>query len=132
MGTFVHNLGQKRGGMLNFCYFCALKVFAEISAVLFIMLSKVIKQASIDHFHKWLERGEKFVIVSHVSPDGDAIGSSLGLWHFLCSQGKTANVVVPNAFPDFLKWMPGSKDILLYDRYREFANKLIAEADVIC
>ena len=118
--------------MLNFCYFCTLKAFAEISAVLFIMLSKVIKQASIDHFHKWLERGEKFVIVSHVSPDGDAIGSSLGLWHFLCSQGKTANVVVPNAFPDFLKWMPGSKDILLYDRYREFANKLIAEADVIC
>ena len=118
--------------MLNFCYFCALKAFAEISAVLFIMLSKVIKQASIDHFHKWLERGEKFVIVSHVSPDGDAIGSSLGLWHFLCSQGKTANVIVPNAFPDFLKWMPGSKDILLYDRYREFANKLIAEADVIC
>ena len=118
--------------MLNFCYFCALKAFAEISAVLFIMLSKVIKQASIDHFNKWLERGEKFVIVSHISPDGDAIGSSLGLWHFLCSQGKTANVIVPNAFPDFLKWMPGSKDILLYDRYREFANKLIAEADVIC
>ena len=118
--------------MLNFCYFCALKAFAEISAVLFIMLSKVIKQASIDHFHKWLERGEKFVIVSHISPDGDAVGSSLGLWHFLCSQGKTANVIVPNAFPDFLKWMPGSKDILLYDRYREFANKLIAEADVIC
>ena len=118
--------------MLNFCYFCTLKAFAEISTVLFNMLSKVIKQASIDHFHKWLERGEKFVIVSHISPDGDAVGSSLGLWHFLCSQGKTANVIVPNAFPDFLKWMPGSKDILLYDRYREFANKLIAEADVIC
>lgn len=98
----------------------------------FNMLSKVIKQASIDHFHKWLTHGEKFVIVSHVSPDGDAVGSSLGLWHFLCSQGKTAHVIVPNAFPDFLKWMPGSKDILLYDRYKAFANKLIAEADVIC
>lgn len=96
------------------------------------MLSKVIKQANIDHFSKWFERGEKFVIVSHISPDGDAIGSSLGLWHFLCSQDKTATVIVPNAFPDFLKWMPGSKDILLYDRYKEFADKLIAEADVIC
>ena len=41
-------------------------------------------------------------------------------------------MIVPNAFPDFLKWMPGSKDILLYDRYKEFADKLIAEADVIC
>ncbi|MCI5663183.1 MAG: DHH family phosphoesterase [Mediterranea sp.] len=96
------------------------------------MLTKVIEQANIDHFIKWFDRAEKMVIVSHISPDGDAIGSSLGLWHFLESQGKTAHVIVPNAFPDFLKWMPGSKDILQYDRYRDFANKLIAEADVIC
>lgn len=96
------------------------------------MLTKVIEQANIDHFAKWLDRADKMVIVSHVGPDGDAIGSSLGLWHFLNSQDKTANVIVPNAFPDFLKWMPGSKDILLYDRYKEFADKLIAEADVIC
>lgn len=96
------------------------------------MLSKVIDQANIDHFAKWLDRAEKIVIVAHVSPDGDAIGSSLGLWHFLNSQEKMANVIVPNAFPDFLKWMPGSKEILLYDRYQEFADKLIAEADVIC
>ena len=96
------------------------------------MLSKIIKQADVDHFGKWLERAEKIVIVSHVSPDGDAIGSSLGLWHFLNAQGKTANVIVPNAFPDFLKWMPGSKDILLYDKYKDFADRLLAEADVIC
>ncbi len=96
------------------------------------MLTKVIEQAKIDHFTKWFERADKIVIVSHVSPDGDAIGSSLGLAHFLDSQDKTVNVIVPNAFPDFLRWMPGSKDILLYDRYKEFADKLIAEADVIC
>ena len=95
------------------------------------MLTKVIEQAKIDHFTKWFERADKIVIVSHVSPDGDAIGSSLGLYHFLDSQEKTVNVIVPNAFPDFLRWMPGSKDILLYDRYKDFADKLIAEADVI-
>lgn len=96
------------------------------------MLTKVIEQANIDRFSKWFERAEKIVIVSHVSPDGDAIGSSLGLWHFLTSQDKNAFVIVPNAFPDFLRWMPGSKDVLLYDRYKEFADQLIAEADVIC
>ena len=47
------------------------------------MLTKVIEQAKIDHFTKWFERADKIVIVSHVSPDGDAIGSSLGLYHFL-------------------------------------------------
>lgn len=96
------------------------------------MLTKVIEQAKIDHFAKWMERADKIVIVSHVSPDGDAIGSSLGLYHFLDTQDKMVNVIVPNAFPDFLKWMPGSKDILLYDRYKEFADKLIMEADVVC
>ena len=96
------------------------------------MLTKVIEQSKIDHFAKWLERADKIVIVAHVAPDGDAVGSSLGLWHFLNTQDKDATVIVPNAFPDFLKWMPGSKDILLYDRYKEFADKLIAEADVIC
>ena len=75
------------------------------------MLSKVIAQANIDHAEKWFERADKIVIVTHVSPDGDAIGSSLGLWHFLELQEKTVNVIVPNAFPDFLRWMPGAKDI---------------------
>lgn len=96
------------------------------------MLTKVIEQSKIDHFTKWFNRADKIVIVSHVSPDGDAIGSSLGLYHFLLSQDKDVNVIVPNIFPDFLKWMPGSKDILLYDRYKDFADKLIREADVIC
>lgn len=96
------------------------------------MLSKVISQANVDHVEKWFEKADKIVIVSHVSPDGDAIGSSLGLWHFLNSQDKNVRVIVPNAFPDFLKWMPGAKDVILYSRYKEFADKLIQEADVIC
>lgn len=96
------------------------------------MLTKVIEQAKIDRFARWMGHAERIVIVAHVAPDGDAIGSSLGLWHFLNSQDKTVNVIVPNAFPDFLRWMPGSKDVLLYDRYKEFADKLIAEAEIIC
>ena len=96
------------------------------------MLSKVISQANIDHVEKWFVRADKVVILSHVSPDGDAIGSSLGLYHFLTSQDKTFHVIVPNAFPDFLKWMPGAKDIIQYNRYKDFADKLINEADVLC
>ncbi len=96
------------------------------------MLNKVIDQAQVEHFSRWMERADKVVIISHVSPDGDAVGASLGLWHFLNNQDKEVNVILPNAFPDFLKWLPGQKDILLYDRYKEFADKLLAEADVIC
>ena len=96
------------------------------------MLTKVIAQAEVDHVEKWFERADKIVIVSHVSPDGDAIGSSLGLYHFLNTQDKNVNVIVPNAFPDFLRWMPGAKDVIVYNKYKEYADKLINEADVLC
>ena len=67
-----------------------------------------------------------------MSPDGDAIGSSLGLSHFFESQGKNVRVIVPNAFPDFLRWMDGAQSILRYDKHPDEADKLITEADVIC
>jgi bifunctional oligoribonuclease and PAP phosphatase NrnA len=96
------------------------------------MLTKIIDQANIDLFGEWLKETEKIVIVTHVSPDGDAMGSSLGLYHFLISQNKTVNIIVPNAFPEFLKWMPGAKNITLYDQQKENADRLIADADMIC
>ena len=96
------------------------------------MLSKVIEQANIDRFAKWLDRAENMVIVTHMSPDGDAIGSSLGLSHFFESLGKNVRVIVPNAFPDFLRWMDGAQSILRYDKHPDEADRLIVEADVIC
>ena len=94
------------------------------------MLSKVISQANIDHVEKWFERAEKIVIVTHVSPDGDAIGSSLGLWHFLESQEKNVNVIVPNAFPRFFTFgCPGPERYHpLRQIIKSLSDKLIAEA----
>lgn len=96
------------------------------------MLSKIIQQSNIDHFAKWLNKAEKITIVTHLSPDGDAIGSALGLMHYLDGQDKEVNIVVPNAFPDFLQWMSGSQRIIRYDKHAEKANQVIAEADIIC
>jgi len=96
------------------------------------MLTPIIEQEKITEFSLWLLQVHKIVIVAHVSPDGDAIGSSLGFAHFLRSLGKKVFVIVPNAFPAFLKWMPGSKDILIYDRSKVFSDTLIKEAQVLC
>ena len=96
------------------------------------MLSKIIEQTNIDKVEQWLNDYNKIVIISHVSPDGDAIGSSLGMYHFLKSLEKDVTVIYPNAFPDFLKWLPGIESVLKYDRNREVANKKIAEAEIIC
>jgi phosphoesterase RecJ-like protein len=63
-----------------------------------------------------LSRPQKIVIVPHKNPDGDAIGSSLGLWHYLKAKGHKARVVVPNDYPKFLKWMPGTKEVINFER----------------
>ncbi|WP_029905915.1 bifunctional oligoribonuclease/PAP phosphatase NrnA [Prevotella sp. 10(H)] len=95
------------------------------------MISKIIASQKITAVEELLDKYEKIVIVTHVSPDGDAIGSSLGLYHYLNDLGNNVNVIVPNSFPDFLKWIPGAKEILDYEKYPEFAQKLIAEAELI-
>ncbi|MEC5394884.1 DHH family phosphoesterase [Bergeyella sp. RCAD1439] len=78
-----------------------------------------------------LASSEKVVIVTHYNPDGDAIGSALGLKHFLNARGVEAEVVVPNDFPKFLKWMPEAKKITIADYKRKKAAELIAEAQAI-
>lgn len=74
---------------------------------------------------------KKVVIITHYNPDGDAIGSSLGLKHFLKTFGVEATVLVPNDFPKFLKWMPEAKKIIIADYKRKQAGEAIYHADVI-
>ncbi len=73
----------------------------------------------------------KIVILTHYNPDGDAIGSSLGLKHYLKAKGIHAEVIVPNDFPKFLKWMPEAKKVLIAEYKRKIAAELIGGADVI-
>lgn len=96
------------------------------------MITKIIQEEKIQKAKKYVDKGDSFVIVTHVMPDGDALGSSLGLYHFLTAYGKDkVSVVVPNEFPSFYRWMPGAKDIVIHEKYPEFAEQLIREADVI-
>ena len=78
-----------------------------------------------------LKPENKIVIITHYNPDGDAIGSSLGLKHFLKQKGLQADVIVPNDFPKFLKWMPETKKIIIADYKRKQAGEAIYNADVI-
>ncbi|AZA91267.1 Bifunctional oligoribonuclease and PAP phosphatase nrnA [Chryseobacterium nakagawai] len=73
----------------------------------------------------------KIVILTHYNPDGDAIGSSLGLKHYLKAKGIYAEVIVPNDFPKFLKWMPEAKKVIIAEYKRKLAADMIAAADVI-
>ena len=94
-------------------------------------LTPLIGENQLLQTKKQIEKAQKIVIVTHISPDGDALGSSLGLYHYLRSLGKDAKVVVPNAFPYFLKWMDGTKDIVVNTYIPEVAEKMIENADLI-
>lgn len=78
-----------------------------------------------------LNNSSRIVICTHVNPDGDAIGSSLALKHFLERKGKQATVIVPNIFPDFLKWLPGAESILIYTKQQEQIKTVIEAADLV-
>jgi len=74
---------------------------------------------------------QKVAIIMHKSPDGDAIGSSLGFGQFLKKMGHDVTVLSPNVFPEFLKWMQGAKDILTYDKKPSESVAAIRNADLI-
>lgn len=74
---------------------------------------------------------ERVLILGHVNADGDAIGSCLTWAEFLRRKGKIANVVVPDMFPDFLRWMPGIERVMRYDKVPQTVDKLMAESDTI-
>ncbi|MAN59378.1 MAG: DHH family phosphoesterase [Flavobacteriaceae bacterium] len=74
---------------------------------------------------------KKIVVVGHKNPDGDAIGSCLGLARVLNRLGHSATVIVPNDFPDFLKWLPGCETIVVHEQEEDKSISLINNADLI-
>jgi phosphoesterase RecJ-like protein len=78
-----------------------------------------------------LAQPKKIVITTHHKPDGDAMGSSLGLYNYLIQLGHHAKVITPTDYPHFLSWMPGDEEVIIYTDHTEQSNTLIADADII-
>lgn len=87
--------------------------------------------AELLEINKLLIPENNIVILTHYNPDGDAIGSTLGLKHYLKNKGIDASVITPNDFPKFLKWMPESKKTVIAEYKRKLASDLLRNADVI-
>ena len=76
-------------------------------------------------------KSRNVVILTHISPDGDAMGSSLGMMHWLESLSIESTVIVPTLYPDFLAWMPGADRVVVYEKEPEKATELLGKADTI-
>jgi len=86
----------------------------------------------IQDFKEYLKIPRKTVILTHFKPDADALGSSLGLAHYLRKKGHAVTVITPSDYPDFIAWMPGNKDVLIYQKEKsEKSAKLIGQSDLI-
>ncbi len=95
------------------------------------MISKIIDEKDVRQVRNLLENSDRIVITCHLTPDGDAIGSSLGLMHTLNALGKTAAVVTPDMVPKSLMFLPGAKETIAFTRHPEFAAKLLNDADLV-
>lgn len=71
------------------------------------------------------------VVCGHKSPDGDALGACLGWAEYLRSLGKNALIAVPDAYPDFLNWLPNTDKIVRYDKHPDVVTAAMKEADLV-
>ena len=78
-----------------------------------------------------LSTPQKIAIIPHKNPDGDAIGSALGLHHYLVKKGHSSVVISPNDYPEFLKWMPGTGNVMIYEKQNAQAKEFIASSTLI-
>jgi bifunctional oligoribonuclease and PAP phosphatase NrnA len=89
------------------------------------------KEQDIQAIQQLLSTPKKIAIIPHRNPDGDAMGSTLGLYHFLLKNQHHPIVVSPNEFPDFLAWMPGSETVRIFEKDKKKGTKILEEAELV-
>jgi phosphoesterase RecJ-like protein len=85
----------------------------------------------VDKFRRLLQDVQRIAVLTHVNPDGDAIGASLALAHCLRALGKEPTVFAPNPFPEFLHWLTGVKDIVIYKHATTKAHAILDQSEMI-
>ena len=85
----------------------------------------------IKEFKNILDSSKSIVLTTHHNPDGDAVGSLLGLYHALKSKGYPVLAVSPNGFPDFLSWIPSTDSVIRYSEQKTKAVDALFNADAI-
>jgi phosphoesterase RecJ-like protein len=95
------------------------------------MKIEILSAVQCEQLRQLIAEGEHIIVCCHQNPDGDAIGSSLAWAEYLRQQGKEPMIAVPDMFPDFLKWMPGTEKIVRYDKHTESVDAAFAQADLV-
>ena len=95
------------------------------------MLKNIMTESECSLLRSLISNAGTIVLCCHQNPDGDALGSCLGWSEYLQTLGKDAVIIVPDQFPDYLRWLPNTEKIIRYDKHQERADLLLKTADVI-
>lgn len=95
------------------------------------MIDQLIRESQVKQLRSLLKGVKRVVLTCHVRPDGDAIGSTLGLLHLLVGLGIEAKVVTPDVPPRALQFMPGYGEVVPFSKYDEYGRKLFEEAEIL-
>ena len=79
---------------------------------------------------KLFSEKRNIILIPHSSPDADALGSCLALYHFFKSKNEV-NIISPNEYTEILNFLPGSENVLNYERDKEKCENMIDKGDVI-
>ena len=91
----------------------------------------MINEKELEALKNELASPKKIAIIPHRNPDGDAMGSTLGLYHFLIQLGHEVIVISPNEFPDFLAWLPDSNKVMIYEKNTLNCQLQLQESEII-
>ena len=119
------------------------KIFCTFAVAKVIYMEQILDLAKVEQAKRMMAEAKRIVIFTHIAPDGDAMGSSLGMRHWIESteyrvqntdlSDQKVTVITPNACPEFLAWLPGADEVLVYEGHEAQADQVIAEADLhIC
>lgn len=96
-----------------------------------LILANFMKATELNELKTFLSSPRKVVITTHKGPDGDAMGSSLALYSYLLKKGHSVQVITPNDYPKFLKWMKGDDKVIEYCFHQEKAKRITEKAELI-
>jgi phosphoesterase RecJ-like protein len=97
------------------------------------MLKDIMTEAQCSQLRTLLDGAQLVVLCCHQNPDGDALGSMLGMGEVLRQMGKEAVMLAPDQYPDYLQWLPNSEKIVRYDKRKDFVEAMLKVCDlVIC
>ena len=95
------------------------------------MLKNIMTEGECTLLRSLISESQTILLCCHQNPDGDALGSMLGMGEMLRQQGRDVVMVAPDQYPDYLQWLPNSEKIVRYDKRKDYVDMMLKMCDLV-